>query len=314
MLGLENLSVNYNKLNNVNEFAKVISEKCPLIKTINTLKNPMNPGFGNNGYIQYKATLKQIKTLELIDGFDVNSDVNIKEYNESISSQKKNLFNNQMNDNNNNISNNNISNNNMNKQNFFDNKNNQQPKKDLFGNSQPKKDLFGNRTSTQPKKDLFGNNTNTNHQKVNMFDNTNTNNNNIQNQPSEKVNMFDNPPKQKVSMFDNPPKQKVSMFDNPPKQKVSMFDNPPKQKVSMFDNMAGQSNENKNQSNNNGYKKPIYVIDESGEIDGNVFVKSLKKKSSIVVNMKILQKSDNMTKFNRKNKSEGNKHILNEHL
>ena len=134
-----------------------------------------------------------------------------------------------------------------------------------------------------------------------MFDNTN--NNNIQNQPKQKVSMFDNPPKQKVSMFDNPPKQKVSMFDNPPKQKVSMFDNPPK-----------QSNENKNQSNNNGYKKPLYVIDESGEIDGNSFVKSLKKKSSIMVNMKILQKSDNMTKFNRKNKSEGNKHILNEHL
>ena len=287
MLGLENLSVNYNKLSNVNDFVKSIREKCPLIKTINTLKNPMNPGFGNNGYIQYKATLKQIKTLELIDGFDVNSDVNVKEYNESISSQKKNLFNNQMSDNNNNISNNN-----MNKQNFFDNKNNQQPKKDLFGNSQPKKDLFGNRTSTQPKKDLFGNNTNTNHQKVNMFDNTNTNNNNIQNQPSEKVNMFDNPPKQKVSMFDNPPKQKVSMFDN----------------------KAVESNENKNQSNSNSYKKPIYVIDESGEIDGNVFVKSLKKKSSIAVNMKILQKSDNMTKFNRKNKSEGNKHILNEHL
>ena len=33
-----------------------------------------------------------------------------------------------------------------------------------------------------------------------------------------------------------------------------------------------------------------------------------------MVNMKILQKSDNMTKFNRKNRSEGNKHILNSHL
>ena len=170
----------------------------------------------------------------------------------------------------------------MNKQNFFDNNNiQQQPKRDLFGNSQPKRDLFGNRTSTQPKKDLFGNNTNQNNQKVNMFDNTNSNNNNIQNQSSQKVSMFDNPPKQKVSMFDNPPKQ---------------------------------SNENKNQSNNNNYKKPLYVIDESEQIDGVSFVKSLKKKSSIMVNMKILQKSDNMTNFNRKNKSEGNKHILNENL
>ena len=33
-----------------------------------------------------------------------------------------------------------------------------------------------------------------------------------------------------------------------------------------------------------------------------------------MVNEKILKKSDNMTKFNRKNKSEGNKHILNADL
>lgn len=39
-----------------------------------------------------------------------------------------------------------------------------------------------------------------------------------------------------------------------------------------------------------------------------------RKKSIIMVNEKILKKSDNMTKFNRKNKSEGNKHILNSEL
>ena len=33
-----------------------------------------------------------------------------------------------------------------------------------------------------------------------------------------------------------------------------------------------------------------------------------------MINEKILKKSDNMTKFNRKNKSEGNKHILNSDL
>ena len=70
------------------------------------------------------------------------------------------------------------------------------------------------------------------------------------------------------------------------------------------------------ESNNSGliYKRQFFVIDESAEIDGTEFVNSKKKKSCIMINEKILKKSDNMTKFNRKNKSEGNKHILNSDL
>ena len=62
------------------------------------------------------------------------------------------------------------------------------------------------------------------------------------------------------------------------------------------------------------FKRQFFVIDESAEIDGTEFVKSKKKKSIVMVNEKMLKKSDNMTKFNRKNKSEGNKHILNSEL
>ena len=73
---------------------------------------------------------------------------------------------------------------------------------------------------------------------------------------------------------------------------------------------------NSSDGNTNGivYKRQYFVIDESAEIDGTEFVNSKKKKSLIMINEKILKKSDNMTKFNRKNKSEGNKHILNSDL
>ena len=284
MFALENLSINNNKLKNVNEFSNEILEKCPKIKTINTLNNPMNPGFGNEGYIQYKNTLKKIRTLELIDGMDIKGEVNVQQYNESISSQKKNLFNyqttknpsndNNLNNNNNFNNNNNTNYNNSGNQDLFGNRHSTQPKRDLFGNNsnQPKRDLFGNRNSTQPKRDLFGNNNNNTQQKVSMFGNTNSNNNNNQSQ----------------------------------------------QKVSMFGDLKINNNEiNVNSSlnnNNSNFQKPVFNIDFSEQIDGSDFVKKLKKKSTIMVNMKILQKSDNMTKFNRKNRSEGNKHILNSHL
>ena len=118
---------------------------------------------------------------------------------------------------------------------------------------------------------------------------------------------------------------------------------PNKAKMGMFDNMTNttQLSQSTNMSNmfaNTGatnvnntpvismnstpsdktsglvFKRQFFVIDESAEIDGTEFVNSKKKKSLIMVNEKILKKSDNMTKFNRKNKSEGNKHILNTEL
>ena len=339
MFALENLSINNNKLKNVNEFSNEILEKCPKIKTINTLNNPMNPGFGNEGYIQYKNTLKKIRTLELIDGMDIKGEVNVQQYNESISSQKKNLFNyqttkNPSNDNNlnnnNNFNNNNTNYNNSGNQDLFGNRHSTQPKRDLFGNNsnQPKRDLFGNRNSTQPKRDLFGNNNNNTQQKVSMFGDTNSNNNN--NQSQQKVSMFGNT---NSNNNNNNTEQKVSMFgntnsnnNNNTQQKVSMFgntnsnnnNNQSQQKVSMFGDLKKNNNEiNVNSSlnnNNSNFQKPVFNIDFSEQIDGSDFVKKLKKKSTIMVNMKILQKSDNMTKFNRKNRSEGNKHILNSHL
>ncbi len=340
LFALENLSINNNKLKNVNEFSNEILEKCPKIKTINTLNNPMNPGFGNEGYIQYKNTLKKIRTLELIDGMDIKGEVNVQQYNESISSQKKNLFNyqttknpsndNNLNNNNNFNNNNNTNYNNTGNQDLFGNRHSTQPKRDLFGNNsnQPKRDLFGNRNSTQPKRDLFGNNNNNTHQKVSMFGDTNSNNNN--NQSQQKVSMFgdtnsnnnNNQSQQKVSMFGNT----NSNNNNNTQQKVSMFgntnsnnnNNQSQEKVSMFGDLKKNNNEiNVNSSlnnNNSNFQKQVFNIDFSEQIDGSDFVKKLKKKSTIMVNMKILQKSDNMTKFNRKNRSEGNKHILNSHL
>lgn len=65
---------------------------------------------------------------------------------------------------------------------------------------------------------------------------------------------------------------------------------------------------------NNQPKRLMFTIDESEEIDGSVFVDSLRRPPSIQYNEKILKKSDNLTKFNRKNHSEGNKHILNSDL
>ncbi len=73
-------------------------------------------------------------------------------------------------------------------------------------------------------------------------------------------------------------------------------------------------NSDMNVNNGKVYKRQMFVIDESGELDGTEFVNSKKKKSLIMFNEKIFKKSDNMTNFNRKNRSEGNKHILNSDL
>lgn len=61
-------------------------------------------------------------------------------------------------------------------------------------------------------------------------------------------------------------------------------------------------------------KRIMYSIDESEEIDGTAYVKANKGRATIYFSEKQLKKSDNLTKFNRKNHSEGNKHILNAHL
>ena len=71
-----------------------------------------------------------------------------------------------------------------------------------------------------------------------------------------------------------------------------------------------ESDENYNNKISNTFSMKNNNISQ-GQIDGTAYVKSLKKNSCIMYNEKIFKKSDNLTKFNRKNHSEGNKHILN---
>ena len=197
---------------------------------------------------------------------------------------------------------------------------------------QPKRDLFGTSTGAQPKRDLFGTSSST-----------------ITNQPTNKVNFFDNTPATNTNMNSNMmtnmnsnmmtnmnanmntnmnanqayASQTVSQVQNKPK--MGMFDaasNPTQAvpKTTNMSNMFATTNpvphpaSSANNSSGLIFKRQFYTIDESEEYDGTEFVRSKKKKSIIMVNEKILKKSDNMTKFNRKNKSEGNKHILNSEL
>ena len=163
---------------------------------------------------------------------------------------------------------------------------------------QPKRDLFGTSTGAQPKRDLFGTSSST---ITNQPTNMNTNMNANQAYASQTVSQVQNKPK--MGMFDaaSNPTQAVPKTTN----MSNMFatTNPVPHPASSANNSSGLI-----------FKRQFYTIDESEEYDGTEFVRSKKKKSIIMVNEKILKKSDNMTKFNRKNKSEGNKHILNSEL
>lgn len=61
-------------------------------------------------------------------------------------------------------------------------------------------------------------------------------------------------------------------------------------------------------------KNLMFSVDETEELDGTDYVNQHKQKPTIMYSERILKKSDNLTKFNRKNHSEGNKHILNSDL
>ena len=184
--------------------------------------------------------------------------------------------------------------------------------------SQQKQNLFdfsNNTQQQQPKRDLFGTSTNTATTKVNFFDmpSTNTNANLaksvVVNQNTNMNNVVQNKPK--MSMFDMPAQNVVQNNVSNVQSNVVQSN-----KGSSMMQMMGVSKGDSAVNNQKGivFKRQFFVIDESAEIDGSEFVNSKKKKSLIMVNEKILKKSDNMTKFNRKNKSEGNKHILNADL
>ena len=278
---LQTLSITNNNINDLSSFINAARTKYPQLRSVNTFRNPMNPGVGQPAaYNQYKSYMKQIGRLTELDGMNINDT-------------------------------------------SFMNQQQQQPKRDLFGTS----------TGQQPKRDLFGTTTTTT--KVNFFDNptpaptpipasqsaANSNayssttstgyisQNSIYTASTPNMNSYPqgNAGKPKMGLFDNMPQNYSNASQST--NMSNMFGNTPsKPVVSMGYNSSD--------GNTNGivYKRQYFVIDESAEIDGTEFVNSKKKKSLIMINEKILKKSDNMTKFNRKNKSEGNKHILNSDL
>jgi hypothetical protein len=56
------------------------------------------------------------------------------------------------------------------------------------------------------------------------------------------------------------------------------------------------------------------IAEEIDENDINNIIKMKKRQSTITYSQRMLKKADNLTKFNRKNHSEGNKHITNNDL
>jgi hypothetical protein len=264
---LQTLSISNNSINDLSSFINAVKTKYPHIKSLNTLKNTMNPGMGQpSAYNQYRAYMKNLgNQLTELDGMNIND----------------NSF--------------------MNQQ------------------QQPKRDLFGTSTTAQPKRDLFGTTSSTT--KVNFFDtpSTNTSMNTNMNTNMNNMNMNTNTIAASVNPAQQANKPRMGMFDNMPKSTT-----PISQSTNMFATMGVANtstptvpmNNAASQENTSGlvFKRQFFVIDESAEIDGTEFVISNKKPSTIMVNEKILKKSDNMTKFNRKNRSEGNKHILNSEL
>lgn len=245
---LQTLSLSNNQINDLSSFINSVRSKFPQLRTLNTLKNPMNPGMMNPaGYNQYRMYMKQIGNITELDGRNIND-------------------------------------------NSFMNQGQQ--------GAQPKRDLFGTGSATNQT------------QKVNFFDNTSSNANNFnQTSPAQNQNVFAST---NVNMTQTQPKrQKMGLFDNMPTK--------PPQNISQSTMVIGNTSQMNNTYStnvNNGkvLQRQYFVIDESEELDGTEFVTTRKKKSMIMFNEKIFKKSDNMTNFNRKNRSEGNKHILNQEL
>ena len=66
---LQTLSITNNNINDLSSFINSARTKYPNIKSLNTFKNPMNPGIGQpSGYNQYKTYMKQIGRLTELDG------------------------------------------------------------------------------------------------------------------------------------------------------------------------------------------------------------------------------------------------------
>ena len=146
---LETLSINNNNLMNVNILIKNINSKFPKIKSLNTLRNPMNPGLNDIiEYKKFKTFLTQITYLEMVDGMKINEEIMNKE------SGKRDLFGN--------LSTTNVQ-------------------------TTQKRDLFGNNTISNNQENKINNNNinninnnnNLNYENENYNKNLNSNNNSI---------------------------------------------------------------------------------------------------------------------------------------
>ena len=240
------LSLANNNISDLIAFLNTVRTKYPNITSLNTFRNPMNPGINNpSNYNQYKNYVRQIGHILELDGMNIND-------------------------------------------NSYMNQGQQ---------SQPKRDLFGTSPNT---------NTTQGSTKVNFFDNNPVQNTSVNPANQNKMFASTNP----AMTTSSQPKTKMGMFDNMPMKPTKTIN----QSVMMFGNDRTNNNFDMNLHNGQVFKRQMFIIDESAELDGTDFVKSKKKKSLIKVDEKIFKKSDNMTKFNRKNRSEGNKHILNQDL
>lgn len=72
---LETLSLSGNLINDSIQFASNCIEKFENLKKINTLTNPMNPGFENyDQYLKYKSIIKKIKSIRILDSEKIDDD------------------------------------------------------------------------------------------------------------------------------------------------------------------------------------------------------------------------------------------------
>jgi hypothetical protein len=84
-----------------------------------------------------------------------------------------------------------------------------------------------------------------------------------------------------------------------------------KAKYNVDNNITNNENNNFNIGNTSNYMEQSNKIDENDIMN---IIKSKKRQSTITYSQRMLKKADNLTKFNRKNHSEGNKHITNNDL
>ena len=213
MPSLENISLNSNNIADATAFVNQCKDKFPNLYAVNTLRNPMNPGINSMNYVKYKSTIKQIPTLKMLDGMDINQTSQVATINEQRKAEVSHPL----------------------------------------ANSNPNEGSSNNAGSS---------NKSTSMSKMFAF---------TANKPAAA-------PSASASVA--PSTELSPDFVDP----------------------------------NKIPKKKLFTVDESEELDGAGFCKMFKKKSKIQVSELILKKSDNLTKFNRKARSEGNRHILNEHL